>query len=467
MKHLRIYVCMLLLVSVLVSVCSCSIETMIQPRGRAKLVVIGLDYANSPGAPNLTGTINDAREIAASFRSVFDAKDIPLDIVWLVQEGYDVQMEVDVTSISAFEETLGQVQRKLEDYSPTFMETYILSPYDARIVVKVPSVDVARSLMNYFSEKYPGSPALVTSRYMSLRDMPDYPSKENIEKTLSEMSVTKDDLLIVYYTGHGEIYNVAPKAQLYELLKKHSENGTFGEDLIQEVMTTVDMYTEENVCSVLADAGVGGSGYNAFRSDLNKLILQSQLTDGALITAPTEKDYYYGIFRMKRFYDILSQMDCSVVTITDACYSGFMAQDSYFGNSVGDALRSFMSVPDWPNVASLSASTSAETSKVTVARNEEGTFQRHSMFTIEVLRQLGWAHTDLKHTYMTVPFYSFDDAGKAVSEERVIEVPGYQKTIPGRISASDFFDAIMNEWINSGSQTPQNNTTVKEIYLVP
>lgn len=89
------------------------------------------------------------------------------------------------------------------------------------------------------------------------------------------------------------------------------------------------------------------------------------------------------------------------------------------------------------------------------------------MFTIEVLRQLGWAHTDLKHTYMTVPFYSFDDAGNAVSEERVIEVPGYQKTIPGRISASDFFDAIMNEWINSGSQTPQNNTTVKEIYLVP
>ena len=236
---------------------------------------------------------------------------------------------------------------------------------------------------------------------------------------------------------------------------------------IPVVMEGEAILSEENLMITSISANTVSLNLSGARSDLNKLILQSQLTDGALITAPTEKDYFYGIFRMKRFYDILSKMDCSVVTITDACYSGFMAQDSYFGNSVGDALRSFMSVPDWPNVASLSASTSAETSKVTVARNEEGTFQRHSMFTIEVLRQLGWAHTDLKHTYMTVPFYSFDDAGKAVSEERVIEVPGYQKTIPGRISASDFFDAIMNEWINSGSQTPQNNTTVKEIYLVP
>lgn len=467
MKHMRVYICMLLLAFALVSICSCSIESMIQPRGRAKLVVIGLDYANSPGAPNLTGTINDAREVAASFKAVFDAKDIPLDIVWLVQEGYDVQMEVDITSVTAFNQTLGEVQRKIEDYAPTFMETYILGPYDARIIAKVPTVDIAKSLGTYFSDRYPGSPALVTSRYMSLRDMPDYPSKENIEKVLSEMSVTKDDLLIVYYTGHGEVYNVAPKTQLYDLLKKHSETGAFGNDLIDEVMTSVELYTEENVCSVLADAGVNRTAYNAFRSDLNKLILQTKTTDGALITAPTEKDVYYGIFRMKRFYDILSQMDCSVVTITDACYSGFMAKDYYTGNSVGEAFRSFMSVPEWPNVASLSASTSSETSKVTVARNEEGTFQRHSMFTIEVLRQLGWTHTDLKYTYMTIPFYNFDDAGNVVPEERVIEVPGYQKTIPGRISAASFFDAIMEGWNNSGAQTPQNNTTVKEIYIVP
>lgn len=466
MKHIRIYALAFLLLAAVASFSSCSVETMVRPQGRAKLVVIGMDYMNSPGAPNLTGTINDAREIAASFKSVFDAKDVPLDVIWLVQEGYDVLLEVSVTSVSSFDETLGHVQRKIEDTSPTFMETNILGEYDAKVIAHVQSSDTAESLKSYFNEQYPGSPALVTTRYVSLRNESDYPSKENIVKTLSELKMAKEDLLIVYYTGHGEIYNVAPEKSLKELLIKHSELGTFGEDIIEEVLS-LDLYTEDAVCAVLVDAGITGDGYNAFHSDLNKLVIRSETTDGALITAPTERDRYYGTLRMRNVYNILSEIGCNVVTITDACYSGFMASDSFPENSAFDALQSFMSVPKWPNIASMSASTSSETSKVTVARNEEGTYQRHSMFTIEVLRELGWAHTDRKFTYMTIPSYRIGESGECVQSEKVIEVPGYQKIVPGRTSAFNFFDAIMDAWNNSGTQNPQKNTTVKDIFLIP
>ena len=125
-----------------------------------------------------------------------------------------------------------------------------------------------------------------------------------------------------------------------------------------------------------------------------------------------------------------------------------------------------MNSPKWPNVASMSASTNAETSKVTVVRNEEGTWQRHSMFTIEVLKRLGWVHTEQRFTYLQIPSYSISDDGGYNTGTKVVEIPGYLGKVPERQTAASFFDAIMADWMTT-TQTPQNNTTVLEIYIIP
>ena len=49
---------------------------------------------------------------------------------------------------------------------------------------------------------------------------------------------------------------------------------------------------------------------------------------------------------------------------------------------------------------------------------------------------------------------------------KVVEIPGYLGRVPERQTAASFFDAIMADWMTT-TQTPQNNTTVLEIYIIP
>ena len=88
------------------------------------------------------------------------------------------------------------------------------------------------------------------------------------------------------------------------------------------------------------------------------------------------------------------------------------------------------------------------------------------MFTIEVLRQLGWIHSEKRFTYLQIPSYSISDDGGYNTGTKVVEIPGYLGRVPERQTAASFFDAIMADWMTT-TQTPQNNTTVLEIYLIP
>ena len=88
------------------------------------------------------------------------------------------------------------------------------------------------------------------------------------------------------------------------------------------------------------------------------------------------------------------------------------------------------------------------------------------MFTIEVLKRLGWVHTEQRFTYLQIPSYSIRDDGGYNTGTKVVEIPGYLSRVPERQTAASFFDAIMADWMTT-TQTPQNNTTVLEIYIIP
>lgn len=444
--------------------CSCSMNFM-NPQGKAEMIVIGMDYMNSKGAPSLTGTISDAREMAAAMKMVMDSKGVPFEIRWLVQEGYDVQMEISVTSVSSLTTITEDLETRLNATRPTRMETLKTGIYDARITAWVEDQKKADELKTEFEADYSGSPGFVTVKTMTLRDKPDYPSKENVEKEIKSTSLGPDDLLIIYYTGHGEIYDTIDPTALRTLLNEYTGAGMMTEEMAKAALS-VEEYTELLVSSAVKNAGMTGEAYTKFRSDLNKAIMTKAVKKGALITAPTDEDPLYGLFDMERLYDIASELKCKTVIITDACYSGFLAGSSFEGVSLSDAAWSFMQSPEWPNVASMSASTNAETSKVTVVKNEEGTWQRHSMFTIEVLKRLGWIHTEKKFTYLQIPRYTISEDGGYNTTSEFAEVPGYLGRVPVKETAASFFQSIMAEW-TTNTQTPQTNDTVLDIYLIP
>lgn len=450
------------LISILLT--SCNVENMFPRKGSVKMIVIGMDYNNSTGASDLSGTINDAREMAAAYKTLIDSKGIPFSLTWLVQEGYDIQIEVDITSVSSLDAVIEDILLYITTTECSSSEVYKSGEYDACVKAFVKNEEVANDIKQTLESRYPGSPALVSVKSMSLRDKPDYPSKENIIKTIKELKVSSDDLVFVYYTGHGALFDTIDEATLKSLLKKYSNIGIINNQIEQKILD-LEMYTEELICSVVDDEGISGEDYISFRRDLRNIFQGSSIKEGALITAPTDKDPLYGRLKMTDLYDILSSIPCNVIVITDACYSGLMSEYTFSDISIKDSIISFMNNKLWPNIAALSASTKDETSKITVVRTNEGEYQRHSMFTIGVLEELEWIHTEKKYTYLQVPAYSITETGYETSS-KTIAVPGYLRSIMARQTAEDFFCELMERW-ETKVQTPQTNNTVCNIYIIP
>lgn len=460
-KHIR-FLLIVILVSILLY--SCSMESMMPRKGSVKMVVIGMDYENSIGAPPLSGTINDAREMAAAYKTLIDSKGIPFSLTWLVQEGYDVQMEIDITSISSLEAVIEDILLYVTSSECSSSEVCKTGEYDASIKAFVKNEEVANNIKQALENRYPGSPALVTVKSMSLRDKPDYPSKENIIKTIKDLKVSPEDLLFIYYTGHGEVFDTVDKNDLKAILKKYSNIGMINSQLERKILD-LEMYTESLICSVIDDEGISDKEYISFRNELRNIIQSSSIKEGALITAPTDKDPLYGQLNMSNLYDVLSSVPCNVILMTDACYSGFMSEHTIADITISDSIISFMNNKLWPNIVALSASTKDETSKITVVRTEEGDYQRHSMFTIGVLKSLNWIHTAEKFTYLQIPSYSITGTGFEVSL-KTIAVSGYLKSVRERKTVKDFFDEVMRNW-ETKVQTPQINNTVCNIYIIP
>lgn len=454
-----------LLLGVLISISLFSCSNSINRKGRAELIVIGMDYENADAAPTLSGTIDDAMEITAAFKNLMNSKGIDFSYKMLVQSGYDTLVKIKVTSYSALDDTVAAIMQRIVDAGTTSVSAEKTDAIDATITAYMHDMDIAKDTIVKIEALYKGTPALAKGQAVSLRDTPTYPSKENIEKTIRNVNLGKDDLLIVYYTGHGETYDIVNRRDLEKLLNKYTENGSISNEIKQNVLN-LDIYGENEIVDYLRMNGVKDEIAFTFQKELKREIIESRIKEGALITAPTSNDPFYGLFNMERMYDLLATLPCKTVVITDACYSGFLANDSFGGVTAGKSFANFMSSAVWPNVISMAASTDKETSKVTVVRTEEGKYERHSAFTIEVLSKLGWVHTDQKFTYLPIPSYDIDIEGNAIQTNKILEVKGYNKSVPQRQTAESFYKSIMENWYGN-NQTPVTNKTVMDIYIIP
>lgn len=301
------YLLMLLLALILFTSC----ENGIPRKGKMVVFSVALDYANSPAASTLSGTIADAKEFTVAMEQTMKARGFAIETCYMLQEGEDC-----------------------------------------------------------------------------LTDAEYYPIKDNIYAKLDEYSksLAPDDMLVFYYSGHGE---------------------------------TLDQ---------------GKTGF--------------------LVTAPTKKEPNYGIFDMDTLYKYMDRLPCNVILIIDACYSGVFNNHADTPNVDNVAQwQTFMKNREYENVVTLAASQSNQTSLVSITETKEGTYERHGLMTIELLREIGWKHSTLETT-------------PTIINGIMSNVAGYLAYPKKELKISTIFKNMMTNWATS-SQTPDINVSFYDMYLIP
>lgn len=452
----------LLLLSLLLCCVSCGLEFMdyfSADLSSVRMLAVGMDYANSKAASFLSGTMNDVYDMTAVFNEVMDAKNVRMETEYLVQEGYDVLLEVRCYQNA--KANAEKIAEKLKTASPAPSNVKIKG---SSVRAFVESETLAASLKSSLEEEY-GSHIKVS--YASTRDSSHYPSRQNIMKGIQNAAdLEETDLFIVYYTGHGISVNVIPDDDYAAVLAPYMANGSITTDQYNTLMN-IEIKNDTQVLAALSKMDIDDEVYSEICSKFSAYLKKHTNLKGALITAPYYSWEYYDLLDMEAVYRELSKLKCKVVLIVDACYSGFANAGTFAGISVSESFSTFMQSVSYPNVVVLSASAKDETSKISVALTEEKDTQRHSMFTIKLLTQLGWKHSAVRTTYLSVPAATISEDGKIIdTESEVREIEGYLSKVPRRMTATELFDRAMGTW--SGiEQTPERNTSGYEICIVP
>lgn len=432
---------------------------------KAVMLAVGMDYQNNEIAPQLGGVINDVYEMAAAFKDVYGRKNVPIDIKCLVQEGYDILVEVRCVAIeSELNSIIENVKAYVESLEPT--PTKLTGQYNSEegFVVRfyTNTIESAENIKETLENRYTGK---VSVLFSSIINTSSYPSKENIINTInSAKSLRSNDLFIMYYTGHGETYKTLSTEGISQVLTPYLENGKISQD-VYNALLSLEIKDETSIFNALMTNNVETVTVEDIYRKVKTEIEKNNVPKGALITAKTENEYY-DLLDMSHLYSLLASLKCKVVLIIDACYSGFASEDGFNGISLSSSIASFMHTPTLPNVCSLSASSPNETSKVTVVRTLEGDLQRHSVFTIDVLEGLGWQHSSSRTTYLRVPSYKLTNSGEVEETTEIRNVEGFINTTPSRITADDFFDEIKKNF-SGNNQTPQRNNSGYLICIIP
>ena len=467
MKHITKSLARITFFILLISAVSCDLnitDYFSTDASSARLLAIGMDYTNSKAASYLSGTINDVYDIAAVFNEIMDNKNVRLETEYLVQEGHEILLEVKC--LQYITATAKRVATILEDTAPTpsGIEKYYNS--DGECVVRA-FVDSEKTAVNVKTALETELKNAVSIQYASIRSSSHYPSSSNILKAVQNAAaLNENELFIVYYTGHGISFNSIPDSDFESIIRKYLDDGSLTQNQF-DTLNSLTIKSAAEINMVLDKLAVQEEPYNNIVLDCNAYLKKHTNLKGAFITAPYYDWEYYGLLEMETLYNELCKLKCKVVLIVDACYSGFTNAGTFGGITLLESFGAFMQSEDYPNVVALCASAKTETSKIAAVLTEENDIQRHSMFTKEILSELGWKHSTNFKTYISIPRATINADGSLAENETYLRaIDGYLNKIPSRITATELFDNVMSDW-QGVEQTPERNTSGYEICIVP
>ena len=240
-------------------------------------------------------------------------------------------------------------------------ELNITSDANGRVYIVTVGIDYANTAVNdldgtvndaleiaeCFRDVYEGRNTGVVMRRM-VQEGPDsdrtsylYPSTDNILRMLQTIDPTPDDLVVFFYSGHGDVH-------------LSEETGAI-------------------LSNFLAAAPDMEEGDRSLYTELDTDVL----------------------------FSALEALPCPAVAIIDACYSGGAA-DNYTSPSFTDSFRTIVEGMDLRGTAVIAASLPDQLSYVSSTTTEEGEIERHSYLTLSVLEELGWRHSSTEDRLVEV-----------------------------------------------------------------
>lgn len=246
----------------------------------------------------------------------------------------------------------------------------------------------------------------------------NYASRENILEKIKKIKnkLSDNDSFIFYYSGHG-------------ILCGH--------------FACPD-------CGKVNDAICDSESLNSFEcTSCGSTNIKNVEYHTMLITGAENEESLFGHIEIEELYGLLESLPCHAGAILDICYSGEIVK--YADNTSSTVFEFNFADKKFRKVISMSASSSLQESVVSVAEKTDGTYQQHGLFTVFLLKELGWEHNN-------------DEFQVNLNEKKITGHGGLKHKNSG-LTFKTAYKNIKSSW-SKQNQTPQISGVVYDLKLV-
>lgn len=201
----------------------------------------------------------------------------------------------------------------------------------------------------------------------------NYHSSERIISSIENLAVNKDDLIVFYYSGHGSLY---PDSEYKAYLVTGITEG-IPEGLYQEDGELIPTWYQDLITI----------GYSP--SEISEI---------------TNNPFPYTVLPFETLYRTLDSKNARSIVIIDSCNSGAIVDCSpSYQKTLSELLSdAFVSPASYRNLSIITSSTATQTSRVISFLNEDSIYEKHSLFTLDLLETVGWIHSSTITTPSTL-----------------------------------------------------------------
>lgn len=475
--------------------------------GKLQVVTIGLSY-DETGASPLKGTINDATEFGSAMLSIMNAKGIPRNVTFMLQEG-EVEDRETYPSRDNVLKMLSSVELNSNDMLTVFYsghgqnawwakcdvcenETYALPtscPYcggKGTITIDKSNIVCVSCNGTGFVQEMPEASCtyckdskdnfnlltiyLEASTHALAQTAKDYldgtiTKAEYISALKADKSAYANEILEVASYGDLVIDNLSFKLRGFFVTAP--ENALSFQDFAKDY---ADKNTLFGAIAKRMQSDTALPNVNGYKTDAQGYYnaLASRLdTYGCDRGDFRAFDRYWNIYQLKywgqtnwtmlymdELADLLETKGCRVLLIADGCYSGFAVDGrNESTQSFTDAFTKMFSSGSYRNLTAVSASTSFQVSLDSTVDTEDGYYEGHGLFTSSLLEQLNWKHSQTNFSTVMI-------------DGNVRKIYGYLSSTPSRLTMTEAMEKIRASWSYS-KQAPQMNTTYLDTVLIP
>lgn len=463
-----------LLICVLICFVSCA-DYEANISGKLQVVSIGLNY-NETGASFLKGPINDATEFGAAMSAIMNAKGVPRNVIYMLQENAPEERNTYPTKNNVVN-MISSLELNSNDLLTIFYsghgqvvcwtkcnkcgQEYVNGTDEEKVCFVCNNNHVVFCNLTAYLSEETGSLAQSAKNYLDGTITKD----AYISALREDGSARANEILAVADYSEEPCEDLNYKTRGF--LVTAPENPVAFEDFAKEYIGQNTLFS---AIAQKMQNDAARPNINAYKTNpqgyckaLQERLSYYGCTRSDLCVFERYWNYYqlnfwgkhnWTVLYMDELSDLLETKGCRVLFLADACYSGNLVDGrSEEPQGLADAFKQIFSSGKYRNLTVVSSSSSRETSTDWTALTEDGYEENHGMFALSLLEQLNWTHSRSSFTQVKI-------------DDTVRKIYGHLSSTPDRLTMTEAMEKILDTWGYDG-QHPQINTTYLDTVLIP